>query len=229
MPVTVDGAVDFDDRRVHMSMDVPPNAVLSPAQAAEAGFPFEFIVDGGETVFLATANLRQQLPSDKRWAKVDLGELDDETGLAFQQLNRYDESNPAEWLRMLRTSGGAERVGVERVAGRPTTRYRATIDPRRLPDTVPEDERDEARETLERLGRIDPAGLSPMSVDVWIDNAGLIRRERVRIDDVYEGERMRGYLTFDFVEFGRDVSVQEPDGDETVDVTEQLVERLESP
>jgi hypothetical protein len=229
VPVTMDGAVDFEERRVHMSMDVPPNAVLRPVQAAEAGFPFEFILDAGETVFFATADLRQQLPPGKHWAKVDLGELDDETGLAFQQLNRYDESNPAEWLRLLRTSGGAERVGAERVTGVRTTRYRATIDPRRFPDTLPEDEREKARETVERMDRIDPTVLNPMPVDVWIDDAGLIRRERVRIDEVYEGVRPRGHLTFDFVEFGRDVSVQEPDDDETVDVTEQLVERIESP
>jgi hypothetical protein len=229
MPVTVDGAVDFDDRRSHMSMDVPPNAVLRPVEAAEAGFPFEFILDGGETVFFATAQMRQQLPPGKHWAKVDLGELDEDTGLAFQQLNRYDESNPAEWLRLLRTSGGAERVGVERVSGARTTRYRATIDPRRFPDTLPEDEREKARETLERVARIDPTVLDPMPVDVWIDDDGLIRRERVTINEVYEGVRTRGYLTVDFVEFGDDVTVEEPDDDETVDVTEQVAEQLDSP
>jgi hypothetical protein len=229
VPVTVDGAVDFDDRRVHMSMDVPPNDVLRPVQAAEAGFPLEFILDGGETVFFASADMRQQLPPGKHWAKVDFGELDDETGLAFQQLSRYDESNPAEWLRLLRTSGGAERVGAERLNGLRTTRYRATIDPRRIPGTLPEDEREKARETLKEVGRIDPSALDPMPVDVWIDDDGLIRRERVTVDDVYEGVRTRGHLTIDFTEFGRDVSVQEPEDDETLDLTAQLAERLQRP
>jgi hypothetical protein len=229
VPVTVDGTVDFDERRVHMSMDVPPNAALRPVQANEAGFPMEYILDGGETIFFATADMQGQLPPGKNWAKLDLGELDDETGLAFQQLNRYDESNPVEWLRLLRTSGDAERAGVERVAGTRTTRYRATIRPRRFPDALSEDEREKARETVERLDRIDPSLLNPMPVDVWIDDAGLIRRERVGIDEVYQGVRTRGYLTIDFVEFGRDVSVAEPDDDETVDVTEQAVEELDSP
>jgi hypothetical protein len=229
VPIAVDGAVDFADRRVHMSLDVPPNAVLRPVEAAEAGFPFEFVLETGETVFFATAIMRQQLPPGKRWAKVDLGELDDETDLAFQQLNRYDESNPAEWLRLLRTSGGAERVGAERLNGLRTTRYRATIDPRRIPGTLPADEREKARETLKELGRIDPSALKPMPVDVWIDDDGLIRRERVTVDDVYEGVRTRGHLTIDFTEFGRDVSVQEPEDDETLDLTAQLAERLQRP
>jgi hypothetical protein len=229
VPVTVRGAVDFEERRTHLSMDVPPNDVLKPVQAAEAGFPLEFILDGGETVHFASADMRRQLPPDKRWAKVDLGDLDDDTGLAFQQLNRYDESNPGEWLRLLRTSGGAERVGTGQVSGVRTTRYRATIDPRRYPDTLPADERAKARETVERLDRVDPTLLNPTAVDVWIDDEGLIRRERVRLNEVYEGVRTRGYLTIDFVDFGDDVGVEMPDGDETVDVTDRMAEQLQSP
>jgi hypothetical protein len=228
VPVTVDGSVDFDERRVHMAMRVPPNNVLKPVQANEAGFPLEFVMNGGEDVYFATAAMRQQLPPGKRWAKVDLSELDEETGLAFQQLNRYDESNPAEWMRLLRTSGGAKRIGTDRVAGVRTTRYRATIDPRQFPETLPEDEQAKARETVRRLDKIDPTLLDPTPVDVWIDGEGLIRRERVTFDEVYEGVRTRGSLEVDFADFGRDVEVEEPDGDETVDVTDQTVEQLKN-
>jgi hypothetical protein len=228
VPMTIDGACDFDDRRTSLSLDVPPNAALRPHEAAEAGFPMELVLDAGETVYYASADMRRKLPPGKDWAKVDLGELDDETGLAFQQLNRYDETNPVEWLRLLRTSGDARRVGAERVNGVRTIHYRATIDLRSYPETLAEDEREKARETIERLSKIDPTSVEPMPVSVWIDEDGLVRRERVTIDQLVDGVRTRGHLTFDFVEFGRDVNVEVPDDDETIDVTDQAVEQLES-
>jgi hypothetical protein len=104
-----------------------------------------------------------------------------------------------------------------------------TPDSGSIPRKATWDERAKAQETVERLDRYDPSLLDPMGVDVWIDGEGLIRRERVTIDESYEGVRTRGYLTIDFLDFGDDVGVELPDEDETVDVTDRMAEQLDSP
>jgi hypothetical protein len=116
IPITLSGAVDFEQRRARMALEVRPNKVL----------------------------------------------------------------RAVERLRLLRTAGGARKAGSETVHGVQTTHYRATIDPRRFPETVSESERERARKTVEVLGRLDPTLLDPMPVDVWVDADGLIRRERGR-------------------------------------------------
>ena len=50
IPVTLRGGVDFEERRAHLELDIRPNKLLNGADAAEAGFPMEYMSDGGETM-----------------------------------------------------------------------------------------------------------------------------------------------------------------------------------
>ena len=227
VPIAISGSVDFEERRTHLKMDVRRTKALAGVDLSDAGFPMEYISESGRTVWFATAAMRGKLPDGKRWGKVELGDLDDDTGLAFQQLNRFDESNPAEWLRMLRTAGGAKEAGTATIDGVRTTHYKATIEPRRFPETVSEDERAKARETVRQIDEFDRTLLDPSPVDVWIDADGLIRRERVLVDETFEGVRTRGRIVIDFVNFDRDLEVDTPGGDETLDVTDAVASNFD--
>ena len=170
--------------------------------------------------------MRGKLPDGKRWGKVELEDLDDDTGLPFQQLNRFDESNPAERLRMLRTAGGAKEAGTATIDGVRTTHYKATIELCRFPETVSEDERAKARETVpaDRRVRQDAAGpVAGRRVDRHRrpDPA----RARARRRDL-RGRAGRGRIVIDFVNFDRDLEVDTPGGDETLDVTDAVAEQL---
>jgi hypothetical protein len=71
----------------------------------------------------------------------------------------------------------AWRVGRERVDGRPTTRYRVSIDVRHAAEHGPADIRTYARAVL----RVDPR--DRQSEDVWIDDAGNVRRTTSTLPD----------------------------------------------
>ena len=72
-------------------------------------------------------------------------------GLDLGSSGQFGQS-AAEQLRMLRAvSGEVSDEGHEQVAGTDTTHYSATVDLRRYPDVMPEEQREAARMGVERL------------------------------------------------------------------------------
>lgn len=105
--------------------------------------------------------------------------------------------------------------GRESIRGVPTTKYTATVDAERIPETLPPDQRDTARRGL-RLFK-EPV----LPAQVWIDDDGLIRRLRYDFDfdnlrAPSNGEE-RMVMTVDLFGFGTDARVQAPPPEQTVD------------
>src|SRR5829696_26974 len=105
--------------------------------------------------------------------------------------------------------------GRESIRGVPTTRYTATVDAERIPDTLPPEQRDTARRKLQVLKEPE------LPVQVWIDDAGVIRRlsyefdlDNLRAPSAGE-ERM--VATIDLFDFGVDARVQAPPPEQTVE------------
>jgi len=134
--------------------------------------------------------------------------------------------NPEAMLRFLRAAGDARRTGSERIGGVQTTRYSATVDLTKYPELVPPEQREEAERTVELMAK--EWGTSKDSVDVWIDDQDLIRRERMRFTvPVEKGSTAEGVMIIDFAEVGRPRDIEVPAGSDVVDVTDQAAAELD--
>jgi hypothetical protein len=228
--MVIDGEVDFEESAFAFEMDFGKIPGLSAKEVQqvreESGMPVEYVMRGDE-VFVSSdflkATAEGKAPDiDEEWIKIDVGELSEDALPGVERIAGANETNPAEMLRFLKVVGDAKKVGEERVGGVPTTEYRAHIDLRKAVELAPEDEREEFRETIDRVAKAQ--GGYEMGAQVFIDRDGLIRRERFTFDDEVDGEEVAGALTMEFHDFGRDVSIEEPD--DVRDITDEVENAL---
>jgi hypothetical protein len=176
---------------------------------------FEFVsTDGGETdrVLMADGKWYFRLPEgDRQWV-----ELERDAGLAdaagFLVTRFFD---PSTFLESLRTAADVEDLGAETVDGVATRHYRAQVSFADLVALAPP----EQRAWFERS--LDDDDRDRIPFDVWVDEDGLTRRIRA-IDTTGAKDET---FTVDFFDFGADVDLERPSGEEVV-VLGQLWEEL---
>lgn len=228
MPMTIDGAVSFEDHRMKMTLDLDPVKGLSTVENAdlrdEAQMPIEYVQTPDE-VFVSTGEVRKKGQTQGvDWIKLDLSELDDKADLDLQRANQFSEVNPDAMLRALRTTGDARKVGSENIRGVMTDRYTATIDMRRYPELVPEEDRDEARRTADLM--IKEWGGPTQKLDVWIDEKGLILREQMPMRFKEAGRTFKAKMVVHFLDIGRPQQIDTPEDREVVDLTDKAADEL---
>jgi hypothetical protein len=214
IPSTLTGVVDFENERSRTLMRFE---AFGAKAEREAGFPDERIRDG-LTIYLTTPLLRDEI--DEHWAKVDLEGLD-EHGVDTELLGSWDESDPRSLLRLLEAAGGAKAAGRERIGGEPATRYDARVSLRRFAELATEDADPELRARLvEALTR--QMGSDTVATSVWLDEDGLIVRERIDMTLAIEGERLDASVRIRFSDFGDGYEVAVPDEGDVRDVTREF-------
>jgi hypothetical protein len=222
----VTGAVSFEEDRLALRLDYAEHGLpgVGAGELAEArrdaGFPHEQILDG-DAVLVTNPAVRERAGHDK-WARIDLAKLDDEAGLDTTGVAGMSEINPQAMLEFLRTAGHSREAGVDTVDGARTTRYHAAIDYADYPNTVGPEEREAAERTVELLRK--SWGDTAVDVTVWIDEAGLIRREGFAFDVPVGGEKIPGKARIDFLDVGRPPAIDLPGDDDVIDVTDQAIE-----
>jgi hypothetical protein len=149
----------------------------------------------------------------KKWVVFDLDELGALGESNISQLaDQSDASGPKQGLEYLQgLSGDVEEVGEDTVAGRPATRYRASIDYAKVaaeqPGATPE-----MSAALTKLGTV-PA-------DVWIDDQDRVVKMHFAIDAAaFGGKDGKAVMTMEITDFDVPVDVQAPPADETVDLS----------
>ena len=162
-------------------------------------------------------------PGGRAWSKLDFGKLDAKTilrdaaqsqGTSFRAVGL----NPALIVELVRgaLSGSIKSVGLEDVAGTPTTHYKFNFD-RTKAIKGQKDKR------IEAVNSVFAANLVPGDVmpgEVWLDSAGVPRRVLVNID-VKPGRRNLVYrltLTMDLHDFGAPVTESLPAASEVAEV-----------
>jgi hypothetical protein len=136
------------------------------------------------------------------WVKFD-EDSQPESGLDVV----FGESpSPASFLRYIDAVSAVREVGKERIAGRQTTHYSATVELEQVAEQSPE-----LRERIERA--IEETGQRTVPIDVWVDAEGLLRR--IDFEDVSPpGEDEKFPTTFrmtmDISEYGVAVEVERP-------------------
>lgn len=209
-PLTVTGQMVYDGAgAARGTLSVPD---------PESGDPvnFDYVLEGTH-MYMRSSRLGE-LPEGREWMGLDFSLGDD-----------VDTSAPAggdvkgELDLLSKASGGVEKIGKEDVRGVATTRYRGTIS---VADSVKR-LREEGADTL---ATFDEEKGSPMHMEAWIDEKGLVRR--MRIAQSRPAEDGKGPTAIDmrtdFYDFGLEPEIEAPDSDEVFDVTSATKEQLEA-
>jgi len=162
--------------------------------------------------------LERMLPEGKRWVRIDLREAGKQMGIDFEQLAELSRS-PTDQVRYLQgVTDELRRIDEEQVAGEQTTHYRATVNLRRVPGQVPRDQRARMRRSIDALIKL--TGTARLPVEVWIDEDGLVRRQRHRQTIVQGGQKMTTTMDMILYDFGVEVDVEKPARKRVVDALE---------
>ena len=199
--ISIDGAVDFRNGAVEMSMDMSSFGVGAPDGSIALR-----MVDG--VLYMDMGDMLQdagELPAGlrgKHWFKVTMG---DAAGSAAAQ-----QQNPADLLQSLRGAGEVEELGTATIHGAHTTHFRARIDLRKAIAGLDKSLADRLRGSMSIFKG------NEIPIDVWIGDDGLPRRETLSVSVGSESTQ----ITMDFFDFGVDVDIAAPPADEVADLSE---------
>jgi hypothetical protein len=198
------GVVDLDGDRRQVELATPAGAVTAIATA-----------DG---ILLGVDEL-------DGWVRVDPRDLQG-TPIAAYGIATLPLQDPSVNLQLLRgATDDVTEVGEEDIDGEATTRYTVVVDVEQAAAQADAGAADQLRALEGETGTVD--------VEVWIDGEDRIRRiqhrsdldasELIRAEDRTEGSIE---VTIDLMDFGTDVTIEEPEEGEITDVDEQTLELL---
>ena len=217
---TADGILDIARGEMQMTIDMSSLAgALGDAGSAPdpADLDMEMrLVD--EVMYMRMDLLAGVLPDGKRWIKLDTREIGKSLGIDMSQLSQYND--PTQMLKYLREAGSVERVGRARVRGTSTTHYRAQIDIGKALKQLSGSAM--SSEALSALDEITGGGTLP--VEVWIDDANLVRRMELKMSAAGEQKApvFSMSLQMDLYDYGTSVSVDVPPAAEVADGSKLL-------
>jgi hypothetical protein len=220
------GITALDEFTMDVTMDLAPALTQAGIQA-----------DGQARLIVLARDLYVQvpkvegfaLPGGKTWIAADVTKVLEALGLDTEAIGALFTPTPNTWLRALTEAGRLERVGEEKIGGAETTHYRGAL---RLEDSIaalPADRRADAKRGADAL--LAQAGEKDVATptEIWVDGDDRIRRmsQRTKVparDGVPAGEVT---MTFDYSDFGAELSIGAPPRDETFDATQALSDAAE--
>ena len=200
-------------RQARASGVIPGRALPSSGNAALKEI---FLEENGDYVlYLRLGLLSSQLPGGEPWVKLDVSKLGQAAGVDLEQLLSGSQLQPSDVLSLLTSNGTKIRkLGPATVDGTATTHYRVTVD---LAGAL------KATGVASPLLAATAAKLPKLPADVWIDNAGLVRRVHISYGVAHSGKRMHVGLTMNLFDYGAHVSIMAPPSSSVFDAT-QLAE-----
>ena len=141
--------------------------------------------------------------ADLRWVKIDLGG-------AVIGPGSGSPSSYTQYLEYVRgaSKDGVKAVGKETIDGVVTTHFTAVIDiaaaRKQIEDRL--DDLDAAQAKLLTDGLKAVSQMDSLPMEVWIDDDGLLRRMKMKLDMSLEGESVSMGMVLNFSDFGVDVS-----------------------
>jgi hypothetical protein len=205
------GVEDASTRRGHFTFESPMTGTME-------------MVSDDMTLYMRSDMFAAAL-GGKEWMKLDMKRAMSSFGVDLGGSGQFGQS-ASEQLRMLRAvSGDVTEEGHEQVAGTDTTHYSATVDLRRYPDVMPEEQREAARKGVERL--IEMSRQSEIPMDVWIDADQRVRRMTMKQSIRQGSVEMKMDVTAEYVRFGVPVNFQVPDEADVFDATDLVLQQME--
>jgi hypothetical protein len=211
--VTVAGVGDLSSGDGRLTVDAPP-----PLGSAE-------VLHVGDDLWVSAPALVGDMLGSDTWLHADaatLAEALGETGMTGFDLSfALDPVKAVDYVRSV--SGDVTEVGTETVQGEETTHYSTHLDPAKLADLAGDDA---SRDALDQAVT---AVNQEIPVDLWIDDAGRLRKVTVSVDldllQLPEGTDTRGATlegpltaTFELSDFGTPLDTTPPPADQVTEV-----------
>lgn len=177
---------------------------------------FEAIM-GEDAWYFRYPQLASKMPEGKEWVKLE--------GFPGQEeLSSPGAGNPDESLQMLRAAGSVHRLGKAKIGGAPTTRYRLTMTAAGIVSGLRAEGKDELAEGVESSAA---EIVGPVRAEVFITEAGMLRRMRLLSTALADGETATTTIRMDFSDFGIKPPIAVPDDSQVYDLSPLLEEKLD--
>jgi hypothetical protein len=197
------GAFDPKARRGRMNVDMSQLNLLQGPEGSPYNYGYALFVLDGSDLYMRIPFLRLTYRNLKPWLKVDLDRLSAAQG-ADSFLQYGAGGDPTRVLQSLGGLGKLHKEGTETVRGVSTTHYSGTINLKRA----------RGGEQLFRL-----TGQRKLPVEVWIDDDGLVRRERWTQKQQIGNNRTDVQIEMELYDFGAPVVAQVPAARDVTDLT----------
>ena len=200
--------VDNERQRASMSMDL-----------GRLGGTMDMVVADG-VAYLRSPMMAGRV--DTAWVSMDLAAIDPAAAAQFSG----GFGDASSYVALFAGVVDARAAGEEIVRGIRTTHYTGTIDvvkaSEAIAQVVGEEAGTEAQEQLERsVLQLNTLGLRRIPFDAWVDEDGLLRRQRFSMDlglvPGAEGGSME--MTVDLSRYGEPVEIRVPGRSEVTDIT----------
>lgn len=207
------GLMNGETNRLSLVMSATGSTV-----AGAQGFGLEEVVDDGD-LYLRSPQLGDALGGSERWMLVRseiLGNL-----LQADANGGGVAASPSQQLDALKdASYQVSEIGPERVNGVATTHYSALLDVNKIADQL----KDQVSSDFDDLIDKSMDEISSATVDVWIDDQGLLRRETSNTSSSSVGNFA---MTMDFSDYGVRPNIQPPPSPQVFDVTPLMQKALD--
>jgi hypothetical protein len=208
----------------------PPSTITGKgtfnAEDNLAEFTYDGAVEGKQMKFDAVMSedawyfrypqLSSRMPEGKEWIKLE--------GFPGQEdLSSPGVGNPDESLAMLRANGGVRKLGQTKIGHVKTSRYRVTVSPEGIVQSLHAQGKDELAEQIEQA---QIAG--PVHAEVFITRGGMLRRMRTVMTVLTEGKTVTTEMRADLFDYGIHPDIQVPDDAQVLDLGPELKEKMEA-
>ena len=227
---SAEGGFDTPAERSQMTIDLSSLAELMQQVGSSLGgkvsgdlgdpddWKLEAIQDG-DVVYLKFPLIAKELPDGKTWVKGNAEDLAKTGTSGLDQFGSLGGMDPRDIFGFLKAvSGSVEAVGSDEVRGVETSHYRATLDPAKLTELVPAEQR-------EALGGVDEtarqAGITELPIDVWIDADKRIRKLAIELDAKMPGsdESLEASFVIELYDYGTPLELDLPPADQVADAS----------
>lgn len=227
---SAEGGFDTPAKRSQMTIDLSSLAELMQQVGSslggkvtgDLGNPGDWklvAIQDGDVVYLNFPLIAKELPDGKTWVKGNAEDFSKTDTSGLDQFGSLSGMDPRDIFGFLKAvSGSIESVGTEEVRGVETSHYRATLDPAKLTELVPAEQR-------KALGGVDEAarqaGLTELPLDVWIDEDQRIRKLSIDLDTKMPGsdESVRASFVVELYDYGTPLELELPPADQVADAS----------
>jgi hypothetical protein len=215
VPMSMTGAGVMNGETNRASIEVKGSV---PTEGGQRAFTLDEVVSEFDLYMHSPELMSGALGTTKSWILLRSEAFGDLFKDSSSGVSAGMSMNPSQELDSLQSaSDNVSVVGRERIGRTVATHYSAVIDPDKLRDEL----KSRVSGNLEELVDRSMDQLSGESVDVWIDDQGLIRRASTSTTTVSLGTMN---TTVDFTDYGIHPDIQVPPESEVFDVT-PLLER----
>jgi len=215
--MTAEGAMDFANQQMSMSMDMSQMASLGGgALGSPSDWKIEAVTDG-LVMYMKAPFLQTLLKYDKPWIKLDMGSIGKQQGLDLSSLMSYDPSQFTRFVDYLRGSKDMQVIGHEQVRGIETTHYQGNIDFDAYLKALPADQRAAAKKALDNVSKLGKPVYSLF--DVWVDGQQRVRREKFDYSlSAASAGSVEIAFSIDFFDYNVPFTIAIPPADQTADL-----------